>query len=223
MCIVRVLKFVMGPLDTNCYLVYDEKSREGLVIDPGGDSDEIKEVVDWIDRLGLAIIAVISTHGHFDHFMGASILVEALSAPFYLNRKDLEIAKLSARWAKYFGYEEPVLPQKIEDLNEGLALKFGACRARAVETPGHTPGSTCVFIENEKILFSGDTLFSGTVGRTDLPGGSEEELLKSLAKLFSSLPWDSVVYPGHGPQTTLERERRANIFVEKALRGALHG
>ncbi len=218
MCILRVLKFVVGPLDTNCYLIYDSESRRGIVIDPGGDGDEVREVVEWVARLGLEIVAVVATHGHFDHYMGAQPLTKTLGAPFYMNHRDLEIARASAKWARYFGYPEPELPAEVMDLREGMRIRFGSCIARIIETPGHSPGSTCIFVEEGRALFSGDTLFAGTVGRTDLPGGCEKELLRSLAKIFTVIPLDSLVYPGHGPETSLAREKRVNVFVEEALR-----
>ncbi len=221
MGVFRFLSFVVGPLDTNCYLVYDEEAREGVVIDPGGDAEELAELLRWVDRLGLRVVAIVVTHGHFDHFLGAPYLSRELGAPIYMNPRDAEVARVSAKWSPAFGYEEVVL-EEFEPLSEGSSIRFGDLELKPIETPGHSPGSTCLYVEGEA-LFSGDTLFAGTVGRTDLPGGSHRDLLRSIAKIFSSLPLDTRVYPGHGPSTTLRRELRANPFVEDALRLASHG
>ncbi len=218
MVVTRIISFVVGPLDTNCYLVYDENEKKGIVIDPGGDEEELSELLTWIDRLKLDIVAVIATHGHFDHILGVEYVVKELGAPFYMNPKDLAIARDSAKWATAFGYRKPSIPSSFSNLVDGTKIVFGSLEAVAIETPGHTPGSTCIYIPHSNILFTGDTLFAGTVGRTDLPGGSHSELMKSLAKLFTSLPLETIVYPGHGPQTNLLRELRANPFVEDSLR-----
>ncbi|NPA97444.1 MAG: MBL fold metallo-hydrolase [Crenarchaeota archaeon] len=219
--VLRVLRFVVGPLDTNCYLAYDEGSHEGIVIDPGGAPDELSELLSWVHRLGIEVAAIIVTHGHFDHFLGAPYLSRKLGVDVYMNRRDEEVARVSLAWAQAFGYRAEV--PSAEDLSDGMEIHFGSYRAVAIETPGHSPGSTCIYIDGESTLFSGDTLFCGTVGRTDLPGGSAKDLARSIARLYSALPLDTYVYPGHGPSTTLRRELRANPFVEDALRLASHG
>ena len=220
--VLRILSFTVGPLDTNCYLAYDEGNLEGIVIDPGGSPDELADLIKWVERLNLKIVAIIVTHGHFDHFLGAPYLSRKLGAETYMNHRDLEVARISLAWAHAFGYPDAEVPS-AKDLRDGVEIEFGELRARAIETPGHSPGSTCVYIDRERALFSGDTLFCGTVGRTDLPGGSARELSRSIAKLYELLPLDTHVYPGHGPSTTLRRELRANPFVEDALRLASHG
>jgi len=213
---LRVLQFIVGVLDTNCYLVYDETSKDAIVIDPGG---EVEEIVHWIDKLGLIPRAIIATHGHFDHVLGVNKLKERYNIAFYMHKNDLEISRISMNWLRIWGLEPPqdaIEPDNL--LYEDTQLVFGTITLRILWTPGHTPGSISIFIPSEKMLFSGDTLFAGTIGRTDLIGGSEKELIKSIKKIYSLIPIDSYVYPGHGPETTLKCELRANPFIEDALK-----
>ncbi len=212
---LRLLYFVVGLLDTNTYLVYDEETRDAVVIDPGG---EVNELINWIERLNLNLRAILATHGHFDHVWGVDDLKSHYNAPFYMHHLDVEIARTSMSWVKLWGVKPKEAPTPDHTIANDQVLRIGSIDIVAIHTPGHTPGSTCFYIPRLGALFSGDTLFAGTVGRTDLPGGSSEDLMKSLAKIFRRLPLDTFVYPGHGPSTTLRRELRANIYVEDALR-----
>lgn len=196
------------------YLIYDEGSRDGVLVDPGGDPSEGLE---WVRRLDLRLKAILVTHGHFDHVAGLNSL-RGLEAPFYIHRDDLEIVRISAGWySKYLG-EEVEVPNFDILLDGDADLRFGSLELRVIHTPGHSPGSIVIYVPEAGILLSGDTIFAGTVGRTDLPGGSEEDLIRSIRKIYERVPIDTVVYPGHGPQTTLRRELRANPFVEDALK-----
>jgi len=215
--VLRVLRFVVGVLDTNCYLVYDEDSREAALVDPG-DVDE--DICRWVKRLDLSVKYILATHGHFDHIMGIPYFKKKFGALFAMNPRDLDVARISWRWGRGIAPDTPSEEPPVHDvpLGEGDVIYVGGHALVVLETPGHTPGSVAFYALGSKIVFTGDTLFSGTVGRTDLPGGSSESLVKSLCKLFSRLPGDALVYPGHGPETTIAKERRLNIFVEEALR-----
>lgn len=211
---VYILKFTVGILDTNMYIVYDEGSRDSILVDPGGDPSEGLE---WVRRLSLELRAVLATHGHFDHVAGLPSL-RGLGVPSYIHRDDLEVVGVSAGWySRYLG-EEMEVPNFDVLLDGDTELRFGSLELRVLHTPGHSPGSIAIYIPEAGALLSGDTIFAGTVGRVDLPGGSEEELARSIRKIYERVPLDVVVYPGHGPQTTLRRELRANPFVEDALK-----
>ncbi|MEM1935879.1 MAG: MBL fold metallo-hydrolase [Sulfolobales archaeon] len=210
-----VLRFVVGVLDTNMYLVYDEETRDSILIDVGGDPSE---ALFWIRRLDLNLVAVISTHGHFDHVVGVPRLERR--APSYIHRADVETVKISMEW--YSRYTGEKLEEPIFDvlLDSDAKLKLGSIELEVLHTPGHSPGSISIYVPSASALFTGDTLFAGTVGRTDLPGGSPRELAKSINKIFSRVPLDTLAYPGHGPHTTLRREMRVNPYVEEALAGS---
>ena len=215
---IRVLKFIVGPLDTNTYLLYDEESRHAVLIDPGFDIDEFSEVLKWIERLRLEVDYAIATHGHFDHVYGVDLVKSVLGSKFIMHVADLEIAQRSMEWVRIWQMEPVEVPTPDIAIERDTTVAVPGIDLELLHTPGHTPGSIVVYVPSERMLFSGDTLFCGTVGRTDLPGGNERLLMQSLARIFRELPEDTIVYPGHGPSTSLKRERRANIFVEEALR-----
>ena len=201
-------------LDTNTYLVYDSESLDALLVDVGGDPSE---VLGWVRRLNLRVHAVLATHGHFDHVLGVGAVRRALDVPLYIHRDDVWVAEETLSWySRVFG--ESVDKLEVDYTLAGdCTLRFGSLELNVIHTPGHTPGSVSVYVPSLQALFSGDTLFAGTVGRTDLPEGSERALAESIRKVFRTLPLDTYVYPGHGPSTTLRRELRANPFVEDAL------
>ncbi|MEM1525911.1 MAG: MBL fold metallo-hydrolase [Ignisphaera sp.] len=211
---VRLNIFVLGVVNTNTYIVYDENSLDAYIVDPG---DESQEVLNYINERGLRVKAVIATHGHFDHILGVDYFRDKLGAEFYMHRGDVIVARDSIEWLAKRGLKKRT-PPKPDKLIEGDAdLKLGSLDVKLIHTPGHTPGSICIYLCNAKILFSGDTIFYESVGRTDLPGGSDIELMKSLRKIFTSLPIETIVYPGHGSATTLKHELTANALVKLAL------
>lgn len=205
--------FVLGFFNTNTYVVYNEHTLDGIIVDPGSYS---KDLIEWIKSRGLNIVAIMATHGHFDHLEGVDKLRDELDAEFLIHRDDLEILDYNYDLARQFNIDyRKVEPDKVID-REGYH-RFKSIEIYILHTPGHTPGSITIYIPSISSLLTGDTLFSGSVGTTELPGGCEEDLLKSLCKIYSLYPLETIVLPGHGPKTTLDKEYRANLFVINAL------
>lgn len=191
-------KLVVGQLSTNCYLVWEEKSKKVIIIDPGDDGDFI---IRRTQDLKLNPKLIVATHGHFDHVLGVTELKLALNIPFVINQKDLFLLRQAQQSAKHFLKltVDPVIePDRF--VKDGDEIIFGKEKLRVIETPGHTPGG--ISLLGKGVLFSGDTLFADGFGRTDFSYGSKEELKKSLKKLFN-LPGKTTVYPGHGEETTI--------------------
>lgn len=186
-------KLVVGSLQTNCYLCWDEKSQKAIIIDPGDDGDFI---VQKILSLKLKPRLIIATHGHFDHVLAVTELKLAFNIPFLINRADLFLLNRASRTAQFFmGVEaDPSLPAD-KFVKKGDIIKFGKESLKVIETPGHTPGGIALYTNG--VLFSGDTIFADGVGRTDFSYGLEEDLRKTIQKLLK-FPSDTIVYPGHG-------------------------
>ncbi len=200
--LMGIEKLTVGQLATNCYLVWEDKKRETIIIDPGDDADFILRRI--LDRK-LNPRAIVATHGHFDHILAVTELKLALDIPFLINEKDLFLLKRARESARhYLGVEvDPMtLPDKFLKRNE--EIKFGQEKLKVLETPGHTPGS--ISLVSKGMVFTGDTLFAEGVGRTDFKYSSKEDLNKSLKKL-SKLPGNTLVYPGHGDETTIGKVR----------------
>ena len=200
---LNIHRLVVGELSTNCYLLTEKKSRQTLIIDPADAADFI---VSEISRLGLKPLAEVVTHGHFDHNLAALDLQLAYKIPYLIHEKDEFLLKNLTSSANYFlATHEQYLPPKI-DGNIKKNLELGNLTIEVIPTPGHTPGSICLYSKNNKFLLSGDTLFKDGIGRTDFSYSVEKELVQSLKTLIS-LPQDCLVLPGHGEETTLKRER----------------
>jgi glyoxylase-like metal-dependent hydrolase (beta-lactamase superfamily II) len=205
---MKVHSFTIGPLETNAYLVVDERSRQALLIDPGLESEDIYDV---IVAEGLTLTSIVNTHGHFDHVCGNAFFRARTGAPVLIHREDAGIMQRAAEQARAFGFQVAPPPPPDRLLDEGDEVVMGGTRMRVLHTPGHTPGGICLY--GEGVVFVGDALFAGSIGRTDLPGGSYEVLLASIRTKLLSLPDDTVVYPGHGPPTTIGAERAHNPFL----------
>lgn len=192
---------VVGQLQANCYLVWDQGSGEGVIIDPGDEGDFILQK---ISDLGFLPRMVLATHGHFDHILAATEIKLALGIPLYLHKADKEIFGRSEDSCLHFtGMKpDPLLPIN-NNLIANQVLRFGKENLSVIETPGHTPGSVCFYANG--YLFSGDTLFKDGVGRTDFSYGSARAMQKSLKKIFK-LPPSTIIYPGHGEETTIKKE-----------------
>jgi len=209
----------VGALSTNCYIVYEQESLKGIIIDPGDDPQRIMAAV---DRRGLKILGIYLTHGHFDHVLAVRELKRELNCRFHLHRADEEVLELAPVDARVFmGRDIPPPPRPDGWVSDGDVIRIGGHMGRVVHTPGHTPGSVCYVFEG--CVFTGDTLFAGSIGRTDLHGGDQRLLIASIMDKLFTLPDDYMVYPGHGPSTMLGVEKRLNPFVGVSglLRGGL--
>jgi glyoxylase-like metal-dependent hydrolase (beta-lactamase superfamily II) len=200
----------VGMLGCNCSILGDEASGEAIVIDPG---DDIAEIVALLQKHKLKVTTIAITHAHIDHIGGAAKLRALTGAPVYMHAEDSFLADNLGMQAKWLGMAAPENPGIDKVAKEGDVLRAGGIEASVLHTPGHTPGSIALFLPQEKKLIAGDTLFRGSVGRTDLPGGSFEALEKSVRGKIYTLPEDTVVITGHGDSTTIGREKRSNPFV----------
>jgi hydroxyacylglutathione hydrolase len=202
--------FPVGPLQCNCSVVGDEQTHEAMVIDPG---DQVEEILAILRQHNLKLKYIAITHAHSDRVGGAMKLKAATGAPILLNQNDLALLKLLDVQASWVGMRPPGDVQVDESLRDGQSIKIGNISSDVIETPGHTEGSICLFFPAEKKLIAGDTLFAGSIGRTDLPGGSFDKIMRSLRTRLMALPDDIEVVPGHGPLTTIGRERETNPFI----------
>ena len=200
----------VGPLQCNCSVVGDEGTREALVIDPGDDIDEILKL---IRKHALTVKQIIITHAHIDHVGGAMKLRKATGAPILLNQNDYALLKMLDAQAAWIGMASPGNVEIDQSLADADKVKAGSLEADVLHTPGHTEGSICLYFAPEKKLIAGDTLFAGSIGRTDLPGGSMQKIINSLHERVLALPDETVVVPGHGPLTTIGDERETNPFL----------
>jgi hydroxyacylglutathione hydrolase len=199
----------VGITQTNCYIAGCEETQEGVVIDPGGHP---KRILKAIEESGLAIRYVLNTHCHFDHMGANAEIVTATGAPLALHPAELPI--LQARGgAALFGVIARESPLPDVELEPGQVLEVGTLRFQVLHTPGHSPGGVTFYLEQEGVAFDGDVLFAGGVGRTDLPGGDWDTLMHSIHQVLFALPDETVLYPGHGPKTTVGREKAHNPWL----------
>ncbi len=201
----------VGMLACNCSVFGDEGSGEALVIDPG---DEIEQILAIVARHGLRVTGIVVTHAHIDHIGGAQKLKAATGAPLYLNPDDLGLYEHLDMQALWLGIQTPQRGEIDVPAEEGDRLRVGVTNFEILHTPGHTPGSISLWIPAENKLVSGDTLFSDSIGRTDLPGGDPRQILRSIRDKYFPLPDETLVIPGHGPITTLGREKEFNYFLQ---------
>jgi glyoxylase-like metal-dependent hydrolase (beta-lactamase superfamily II) len=207
--LIEVKCLIVGDLSTNCYIVVSK--GESLVIDPGGEGERILKK---IASMNVEVRLVLNTHAHFDHIRANALLIKGLKVPVALHQIEADYIKEPpiSTWVFQTSGVEPFEPDMV--LKGGEKLSFGDTEASVLATPGHSPGSLSFLIENS--LFCGDLLFKGSVGRTDLPGGSINQLMESL-RLIAQLPSDLIIYPGHGPSTTLKEELEDNPYLRQAL------
>jgi hydroxyacylglutathione hydrolase len=201
----------VGLLQCNCSIFGDEQTREAIVVDPG---DEISSILSILKRHELTVKAIVITHAHIDHVAGAAKLRSVTQAPVYMNEKDRELLDALAIQAGWLGLAE--VPERTEvDTNavDGTVLTLGQAEFQIMHTPGHTQGSSSIYIPLERKLVAGDTLFRNSIGRTDLPGGDGRQILSSIKTRLLELPDETVVIPGHGPATTIGTEREGNPFL----------
>ena len=201
----------VGPLQCNCSIIGDETSREAIVVDPG---DDIEQIVALIKKHNLLVKQIVITHAHIDHVGGAMKLRAATSDPILLNQNDYALLKMLDMQAAWIGMRNPGTVEIDQSLEQADTVKAGALSAQVLHTPGHTEGSICLYFPAESKLIAGDTLFAGSIGRTDLPGGSYEKIIYSLHDRVLALPDETIVIPGHGPLTTIGEERESNPFLQ---------
>jgi hydroxyacylglutathione hydrolase len=208
---------VVGPFAANCYLAACSRTGEAVLLDPGGDTSR---VLAMRDPGGHRVVRIFCTHGHVDHVAGAAEARAQTRAPLQIHAADEGWLAALPRQAEMFGFDPTEAPVVDHRHEHGETFRVGDCEARVIHTPGHSPGSCCLHFAAEKIVFTGDTLFSGSVGRTDLPGGDFDALFKSIKERLFTLGDDVRFYPGHGPGGLVGDERRANPFVgEEPRRG----
>jgi glyoxylase-like metal-dependent hydrolase (beta-lactamase superfamily II) len=202
----------VGPLQCNCSIVGDEESRDAIVIDPG---DDIDQVMDVIRKHNLTVKQIAVTHAHIDHVGGAMKLKALTGAPVLLNQNDSMLLKMLPEQALWIGVRPPGMVTIDDPLRDGDTLRVGSRAATVIHTPGHTQGSVCLYFAAEQTLIAGDTLFAGSIGRTDLPGGDYKQIITSLHERVLALPDETLVVPGHGSTTTIGEERQSNPFLQK--------
>jgi glyoxylase-like metal-dependent hydrolase (beta-lactamase superfamily II) len=203
--------FPVGPLQCNCTILGDEEAGEAIVIDPG---DEVSRIHQRLTSLGLKLKQILVTHAHIDHVGGALKLKRLTGAPVLLNENDLPLLKMMEEQAEWIGLRKaPETAPPDATLADGLVVGLERYPATVLHTPGHTQGSVCLHFAPLKMLIAGDTLFAGSIGRTDLPGGDSRQIIDSIHSRLLALPEETKVLPGHGPATTIGRERFSNPFL----------
>ncbi len=206
----------VGMLQCNCSILGDETTHEAIVVDPGDDIDEIVAI---LGRHQLRLKYIVITHAHIDHIGGAKKLKDLTGAPVYMNEQDIELSRTIGQQAAWIGVQPPEVASIDVLLRDADEIQCGGIRAGVLHTPGHTQGSICLLIEDnedngKKKLLAGDTLFRDSIGRTDLPGGNFRQIMESLKEKLLALDDATIVVPGHGPLTTIGREREWNPFLE---------
>ncbi len=201
----------VGLLQCNCSIFGDEQTREAIVIDPG---DEVQRIVTELEKRTLRLTSIVITHAHIDHVAGAHKLRALTGAPVYMNARDRELLDALDWQARWLGVETPPRTEVDLEARDGTVLQLGKADFQVIETPGHTQGSISLLIPQEKKLIAGDTLFRGSIGRTDLPGGDSHQILSSIQTRLLKLPEETVVIPGHGPATTIGLEKETNPFLQ---------
>ena len=207
--------FPVGPLECNCTVLGDEASGEAMVVDPG---DNIPQILALLQKHKLQLKQIVVTHGHIDHVGGALRLKKATGAPIILNQNDLPQLEMMDVQAGWLGIEPPDVAPPDASAEDGMMVGIAGHAAQVLFTPGHTQGSICLHFAPESLLLAGDTLFAGSIGRTDLPGGDSRLILRSLHERVLTLPDATRVIPGHGPATTIGEERETNPFLQPGVR-----
>jgi hydroxyacylglutathione hydrolase len=205
--------FPVGPLLCNCTILGDEETREAIVIDPG---DDVSRIHKRLAEQGLKLKQILVTHGHIDHVGGALKLKRLTGAPIFMNEADLAQLDIMDTQAAWLGVRAPETAPPDESLAEGQIVGLESYPAQVLHTPGHTQGSICLHFAPLNLLIAGDTLFAGSIGRTDFPGGNFDQIIASLHSRLLTLPDETKVLPGHGPLTTIREERASNPFLQKS-------
>lgn len=206
---LAIRMMVLGPVQTNCYFLINEDTKEVLIVDP---ADRAQKIIEWINSEGMKPVAILLTHGHFDHIMGVAGVKKEYNIPIYASRDEVEVLanpqiNVSTMMGAY-------MSMKADELfSDGDVLELAGMKLKVISTPGHTIGSVCFYMEEEKVLISGDTLFEASVGRSDFPTGSSRQLIESIKTRLFVLPDDTDVFPGHGGTTSIAYEKAHNPFI----------
>ena len=203
---------VVGPLSVNCYIVACQSTKKAAVIDPG---DEGSRILAKAEMMGVEITTIINTHGHFDHIGANSYLKNNAKAKLIIHDDDNDLLSLAEEHALRYGLSVTPSPKPDLTVSGGDIIEVGDLKIKVIDTPGHSPGGICLLIED--VLFSGDTLFAESIGRTDLPGGNFNQLISSIKSKLLPLPPETKVYPGHGGSTTIGIETKANPFIQEEV------
>ncbi len=204
-------RLIVGPLEENTYIIGDGQTKEVILIDPGDESDRI---LDIINEKGLTVRSIICTHAHFDHIGAISDIKKETEAEVLLHKSDLEMYESARDQAAFWGYSMDDIPAPDRFIDEGDVVHAGTMEFSVLHTPGHSPGGISLY--GQGILITGDTIFKGSVGRTDFPGGSVDDLKKSFRRLLE-MPEDTKIFSGHGPETTVGMEKKTNFFINEFM------
>lgn len=207
---MKVQCYTLGSVQTHCYFLINEETKEALVVDPADHGESIAEK---LDSQGLCLKGILLTHGHGDHIMAAAALRERYKAPLLAHEAEAELLADPQMNQSVYLFRKPVSLKADRLLKDGEMVGLAGLSLKALFTPGHTPGGCCYYAEEEKVLISGDTLFCASIGRTDFPGGSMKTLLSSINRRLMPLPDETKVYPGHAEMTTIGQERRYNPYL----------
>lgn len=209
---MRVEMLTVGMFQSNCFIASCESTGEAIIIDAG---EEGKRIVETVRAHNLDVKMIFNTHAHIDHVSGLSDVLEEIKVPVLMHKNDLSVYEAVAKQAVMFGLSAPSVPSIDRFVNEGDEISFGSHTGRVVNAPGHSPGGVLLVFDGEDppIAFVGDVLFQGSIGRTDLPGSNHQHMIDTLSNVIMKLPDDMIAYPGHGPETTIGREKRSNPFL----------
>lgn len=212
---IQIEKFVFNPFSENTYILWDDETKEAIVVDPGcSDEHEENILTEFISTNELDLKYLINTHCHIDHVFGCKFIKEKYNPIFLIPQKDLPLLQNAEKQAEQFGIEIKTPPKPDKFITEDIILNLNQTEIKFLFTPGHTPGEFCLYFENEKILISGDVLFKESIGRTDLWGGDYDTLIESITTKLLVLPNDVKVYSGHGEETTIGYEKEFNPFLK---------
>ena len=213
---MKIKKFMLNPFQMNCYIYYDENSLEGIIIDPAAyDKFEEDKIIDFVESKNIKLKYSVNTHGHIDHVLGNKFIKSCFNIPQLIHGDDLFLLENARIHGLVYGLNIEDAPLPDEYITEDLILNIGDTNIRFIHTPGHSPGGVCIVDHLNKIIFSGDTIFRDSIGRTDLSGGDMDILLDSIHnKLFYQCGDDYTVYPGHMDETTIGKEKKSNPFLK---------
>ncbi len=210
---IKIKCFYFNEFRECCQLIWDE-TGEGVIVDPGcGTGSERSSLYEAIGNNGIKPVKILLTHAHFDHVLGLQACVDRYGIPVFMHPAEKETLRANGAFSRMFGIEVPEISAKTTDIADGDVIKSGNTSFEVLYTPGHTPGGVCYYDRADKLLISGDTLFAGTIGRTDQPGGDYDRLMESIRTKLLDMDGDVTVIPGHGPTTTIADERTKNPFL----------